>query len=276
MSKSRGRPPKRAKRNISGLRNQSRQQSTQQSLSDISGNSSDSNGDYSDSEGLDLTELDSLAFLEVDSDHDDSDNEADWDEVAKEEFQDRLFELLAQIEEDQRDAGDSDWIPSRKASEAKRAAEKRRPGGRPKEYMKGPDTASKKLRTQQRYAKANRTQSKLDNFFVEPAQSSLTAASSSTTQERESETFLENEVQYLADTKQNDTVIPHSNPSVEQRGMVQKMTTDDGEAKGLQAVLVERGFNVSGLKAKCSPVAAWRACSANRKTLLTSHQCLRQ
>jgi hypothetical protein len=129
MSKRRGRPTKRAKHNISGLRNQSSQQSRQPSLSDISGNS-DSNGDYSDSEGLDLTELDSLAFLEVDSDHEDSDNEADWDEVAKEEFQVRLFRFLAQIEEDQQDAGDSDWIPSRQASEAKRAAEKRKPGGR--------------------------------------------------------------------------------------------------------------------------------------------------
>ncbi|KAJ7788027.1 hypothetical protein B0H14DRAFT_3162834 [Mycena olivaceomarginata] len=95
----------------------------------LTGNSSDSNGDYSDSEGLDLTELDSLAFLEVNSDHEDSDNEADWDEVAKEEFQDRLFRFLAQIEEDRQDAGDSDWIPSRQASEAKRAAEKRKPGG---------------------------------------------------------------------------------------------------------------------------------------------------
>ncbi|KAJ7814489.1 hypothetical protein B0H13DRAFT_1924815 [Mycena leptocephala] len=89
MSKRRGRPPKRAKHNITGVRNQSRQQSRQQSLSDTSGNSSDSDGDYSDSHDLDLTELDSLAFLEVDSDHDDNDNEADWDEVAKEEFQDR-------------------------------------------------------------------------------------------------------------------------------------------------------------------------------------------
>jgi hypothetical protein len=86
MSKHRGLPTKCAKHNISGLRNQSSQQSRQPSLSDVSGNS-DSNGDYSDSEGLDLTELDSLAFLEVDSDHEDSDNEADWDEVAKEEFQ---------------------------------------------------------------------------------------------------------------------------------------------------------------------------------------------
>jgi hypothetical protein len=37
----------------------------------------------------------------VDSDHSDNDNEVDWDEVANEEFQDCLFGLLAQIEEDQ-------------------------------------------------------------------------------------------------------------------------------------------------------------------------------
>jgi hypothetical protein len=124
MNKQRGRPSKRAKHNITGLKNQSRQQS----LPDASDNSSDS--DYSDSSGLDLTELDSLAYLEVDSDHSDNDNEADWDEVAQEEFQDRLFQLLAQIEEDQGDAGDTDWIPSRAAYEAERAAERRKPGGK--------------------------------------------------------------------------------------------------------------------------------------------------
>lgn len=53
---------------------------------------------------------------------------------------------------------------------------------------------------------------------------------------------------------QHDTVIPDTNPVVELRGMPQKMTTDDGLAKGLQQTLTERGFNVSGMKAKCSPV----------------------
>jgi hypothetical protein len=72
MSKHRGRPAKRAKHNITGLKNQSRQQ---QSLSNTSDNSSD--GDYSDSGGLELTELDCLAYLEVDSDHSDNNNEAD-------------------------------------------------------------------------------------------------------------------------------------------------------------------------------------------------------
>ncbi|KAJ7914660.1 hypothetical protein B0H13DRAFT_1872784 [Mycena leptocephala] len=132
MRKHRGRPTKRAKRNITGLKNQSRQQS-------LSNTSDNSRGDYSDSSGLDLTELDCLAYLEVDSDHSDDDNEADWDEVAQEEFQDRLFQLIAQIEEDRRDAGDTDWVPSRTAYEAEWAAKRRKPGGRPTEYIKGPD-----------------------------------------------------------------------------------------------------------------------------------------
>jgi hypothetical protein len=53
-----------------------------------------------------------LAYLEVDSDHSDNNNEADWDEVADEEFQEHLFQLVAQIEEDRRNAGDTDWVPS--------------------------------------------------------------------------------------------------------------------------------------------------------------------
>lgn len=54
--------------------------------------------------------------------------------------------------------------------------------------------------------------------------------------------------------KQNDTVIPDTNPTPVQRGKVQKMTTAKGEAKGLHDVLVERGFDVSKLRAKCAPV----------------------
>jgi hypothetical protein len=123
MQPRRGRPSKRAKHNISGLKNQSRKPPSPEASSNSSG------GDYSDSETLDLAELDSLAYLEVDSDHSDNDNEVDWDEVANEEFQDRLFGLLAQIEEDQRDAGDDDWVPTRQAYTAKRVVEKRKPGG---------------------------------------------------------------------------------------------------------------------------------------------------
>lgn len=57
--------------------------------------------------------------------------------------------------------------------------------------------------------------------------------------------------------KQHDTIIPQSNPVAEHRGKVQKMTTDSGEAKGLQQVLEERGFDISGMRAKCKPVCPW-------------------
>ncbi|KAJ7024812.1 hypothetical protein C8F04DRAFT_1192105 [Mycena alexandri] len=99
-------PAKCAKQNITGPRNQSRPQN----LSPESGSENSSDGDYSDSEVLDITELDSFAYLEVDTDHDSNNNEADWEEVAQADFQDRLFALIAQIEEDKRDAGDNDWM----------------------------------------------------------------------------------------------------------------------------------------------------------------------
>ncbi|KZT68737.1 hypothetical protein DAEQUDRAFT_745617 [Daedalea quercina L-15889] len=54
--------------------------------------------------------------------------------------------------------------------------------------------------------------------------------------------------------KQKDTIIPMNNPVAEPRGKVQKMTTENGEAKGLKQTLEEQGFNVAGMKAKCSPV----------------------
>ena len=54
--------------------------------------------------------------------------------------------------------------------------------------------------------------------------------------------------------KQIDTIIPDNNPTIAFRGKVQKMTTESGEAKGLQAVLEERGFDTQGIRAKCSPI----------------------
>lgn len=44
--------------------------------------------------------------------------------------------------------------------------------------------------------------------------------------------------------------------SEEFRGKPQKMTLPNGQAKGLQRVLEERGFDVKHLKAKCSPVCS--------------------
>jgi len=57
--------------------------------------------------------------------------------------------------------------------------------------------------------------------------------------------------------RQKDTVIPESNPFPEYCGKVQKMTTNSGEQKGLQQTLEERGFNVMGMRTKCSPVCPW-------------------
>jgi len=56
---------------------------------------------------------------------------------------------------------------------------------------------------------------------------------------------------------QKDTVIPETNPYPEFHGKVQKMTTEDGQQKGLQQTHQEHGFNTTGMKAKCSPVCPW-------------------
>lgn len=64
---------------------------------------------------------------------------------------------------------------------------------------------------------------------------------------------------------QKDTIIPMSNLYPEFRGKVQQMTTEDGKPKGLKQTLEEQGFNVSNLKAKCSPVCPFeseRCCMA--------------
>src|ERR1700761_9758075 len=45
-----------------------------------------------------------------------------------------------------------------------------------------------------------------------------------------------------------------SNPNPRYRGLTQKMTLDSGEQKGLQQTLQECGFDISGMRVKCSPV----------------------
>ena len=57
--------------------------------------------------------------------------------------------------------------------------------------------------------------------------------------------------------RQKDTIIPDNNPYPQFRGRVQKMTTENGEQKGLQQTLQERGFDIAGMCAKCSPVCPW-------------------
>jgi hypothetical protein len=53
---------------------------------------------------------------------------------------------------------------------------------------------------------------------------------------------------------QCNTTIPMSNPNPDLRGQPQKMMLDDRTPKGMQVVLTERGYDVSGLKVHCSPV----------------------
>jgi hypothetical protein len=53
---------------------------------------------------------------------------------------------------------------------------------------------------------------------------------------------------------QKDTIIPNSNPFPEYHGRVQKLTTENGEQKGLQQTLEERSFDVKKLHMKCSLV----------------------
>jgi hypothetical protein len=58
---------------------------------------------------------------------------------------------------------------------------------------------------------------------------------------------------------QRDTIIHESNPDPTFRGKQQKMTTTSGQAKGLNNVLTERGFDVTGLRAKCAPVCPFES-----------------
>jgi len=71
---------------------------------------------------------------------------------------------------------------------------------------------------------------------------------------------------------QRDTKIPQSNPDPRFRGQPQKMTTSSGQQKGLQAVLEERGFNVSRLKAKCAPVCPFESQNCCMARLLSQQE----
>ena len=71
--------------------------------------------------------------------------------------------------------------------------------------------------------------------------------------------------------KQKDTIIPDNAPTIHMCVQIQKMTTDAGVAKGLKAVLEEHGFNVSNMRAKCSPVCPYENTDCCMARLL-SHQ----
>jgi hypothetical protein len=75
-----------------------------------------------------------------------------------------------------------------------------------------------------------------------------------------------------AQRKQCDTIIPQSNLDVRFRGQPQKMTTASGEAKGLKAVLEERGFDVSRLRAKCAPVCPFESHNCCMARLLSQQE----
>jgi hypothetical protein len=68
---------------------------------------------------------------------------------------------------------------------------------------------------------------------------------------------------------QRDTIIPQSNPVTKLRGQPQAMRLPDGKPKGLQRVLEEGGFNVSRLRAKCSPVCPFKSQSCCMARLLS-------
>ncbi|KIK38771.1 hypothetical protein CY34DRAFT_25514 [Suillus luteus UH-Slu-Lm8-n1] len=69
-----------------------------------------------------------------------------------------------------------------------------------------------------------------------------------------------------------DTVIPQSNPCIEHRGKIQKMTLPDGSPKGLKQVLEERGFDVRKLRAKCAPVCPWESTNCCMACLLSQQE----
>jgi len=75
--------------------------------------------------------------------------------------------------------------------------------------------------------------------------------------------------------KQKDTIIPMNNPRPELRGKAQKMITEDGEAKGLQQTLEERGFDVRAMRAKCSPVCPFESESCCMARLLSKQDDFR-
>ena len=68
---------------------------------------------------------------------------------------------------------------------------------------------------------------------------------------------------------QHDTIIPESNPDPQFCSQAQSMTTTSGEAKGLKQTLEEHGFNVSKVKAKCSPMCPFESTNCCMAQLLS-------
>ena len=72
--------------------------------------------------------------------------------------------------------------------------------------------------------------------------------------------------------KQRDTIIPQSNPDPRFRGQPQWMMTSSRQQKGLKAILEERGFDVSHLKAKCAPVCPFESQNCCMARLLSQQE----
>jgi hypothetical protein len=62
----------------------------------------------------------------------------------------------------------------------------------------------------------------------------------------------------VAQCKPKNIIIPQSNPDPQLHGVCQEMITPQGEAKGLKDCLEEHGFDVSRMKAKCSPCCPFK------------------
>ena len=75
-----------------------------------------------------------------------------------------------------------------------------------------------------------------------------------------------------AQCKQKNTVIPQSNPDPRFCGVHQEMITQQGEAKGLKDCLEEHGFDVSRMKAKCSPVCPFESQDCCMARLLSQQE----
>jgi hypothetical protein len=69
-----------------------------------------------------------------------------------------------------------------------------------------------------------------------------------------------------------NTVIPQSNPDPQFHGVHQEMITLQGEAKSLKDCLEEHGFDVSRMKAKCSPICPFESQNCCMAWLLSQQE----
>lgn len=133
---SRGRPSKRAKRNISGLRNQKPAPSNDSILpldaNDAGGSDSDFeevNSDIDDPGCHSDTARDDVLYVELDTDdNDDTEEDEEWTEVATEQFNQKMIEFAVELEEQKHNQLDPNWVPRKKAGELERAAKRQKSG----------------------------------------------------------------------------------------------------------------------------------------------------